>query len=334
MHQDHNIPWQTLAKNFAVRSNNDLQNLYPLDKPNQGKEFEYFSKTLIRTIREFATTERQKYPDTIQMQDTGKIFSDELLDSISIEHQKPDFYCEDYLTKENQDIEYWIRSARVHHENNPDYHYSELTYTTNDMDLASAVKYLIIKNEMSSLLMMARHPSIPLDCLFILSWGHSFGWDRLIGSALDAYVYINVLGEFPKLCQDVKYNDLECHKRLMRALTSTCDGDAQIALHRPFFLRPQEELEEPRRGIWPNPEIFRDIFEDMGRLKVYLKSCFEALYRCEMLAKECGISIEWEEEISASLRYLNVDSWHRLVPDGEGGSTARLTYGKRTKGME
>ncbi|KAF9351704.1 hypothetical protein BGX26_010349 [Mortierella sp. AD094] len=324
MHQDHNIPWYTLSQNFAVVSKfdhtrrTDHTDLYPLDKPNQAKEFEYFSVALVKAIQEFATTERQKYPETFPIEETGKLFSDELLESASSDIPWPGTYHEDYLTKQNQKIEYWISCARDYAERCPESGYPPFVYTTSNLGLASVVKCLIIKNQMSPLLMLANHPSIPLKDLYMLSWGHSFGWSRLVDYALSAYIYINVLGEFPQLCKDAKYKKLRAAMSLMSHLTSTCDGDAQIVMHRPFILLPPEKF--PKTGH----DLYVDIFEDMGKLKEYLKSCFEVLYRCEMLARECNREIKWADEIACALSQLHVKTY--WVDEGEGDCRYKSVY--------
>ena len=39
-----------------------------------------------------------------------------------------------------------------------------------------------------------------------------------------------------------------------------------------------------------------DLFEDMDRLKAYLKKLFRLMYLCEMLKKECGVpASDWKE---------------------------------------
>ncbi|KAF9435446.1 hypothetical protein BGZ76_006288 [Entomortierella beljakovae] len=299
-----------------------ISDIFPLDKPTEANELQYFSDSIIKTIKEFATTERTKYPETFHMEEFGNLFSDELLDGQEAERISMG-YDSCNLRKEIQSVDYWVNAAKSCSEQNPEYYKSPI-YTTGDMDLASAVKYLIMKNEMAPLLMMSQYNTTPLKCLYNIHWGHSFGWSRLAEYALAAYIYFNILGEFPELCKDSKYKDLNQYIILTNHLTSPCDGDTQIMLHLPFILPPPEE----RANIhwWREADISRDIFSDFSRLKDYLKACFEVLYRSEMLARECGIEIRWDEEIASALGHLHVHTHDELEEQENGDTSYKRTY--------
>ncbi|KAF9997696.1 Pre-rRNA-processing protein ipi3 [Entomortierella chlamydospora] len=144
---------------------NDHTDLYPLDKPNQGKNFAYFSEGLIKVIQELAVTERYRYPETLSVEETGKLLSGELLDSVSSDRSLTGNCHEDYLTERSQKIQYWISSARAYAERYSESGYRYSMCRTDDIEHASAVKYLIIKNQISRLLMLANHSYIPLKDL-------------------------------------------------------------------------------------------------------------------------------------------------------------------------
>ncbi|KAF9915874.1 hypothetical protein BX616_005165 [Lobosporangium transversale] len=332
MHQDHNVPWKSLASHLKLtqsvdpRTQEPVPDFIPRDYPKQAKSaktFHYFTDSLTKTIHEFATTERQKYPPAgrlpISDQTSGKLFSDELLAKNQAFCDSRGFYAP-YLNEENQKIEYWIQQARCEHAH-PSPNAKEYSYSSNHLDLATAVKYLMIENQMEALLGLAQHPQIPLKQLYFLSWGHSFGWDRVIDYAMNAYVYINVLAEFPELCQKEKYQGIGGYKRLRTELVSTCDGDSQIAMHVPF-IKKLNEGSGTGAGVRAGARMsqvldysFRDIFEDLELLKQYLKDCFAILYRSEMLARECGVTIRWDEQIQYALTRFQIKCWYNEVDD-------------------
>ncbi|KAF8942173.1 hypothetical protein BGZ52_012799, partial [Haplosporangium bisporale] len=96
-------------------------------------------------------------------------------------------------------------------EHEPDtwYHSSKALFSSTDLDLADAIKILIIENNMSAVLTLARHPLIPVEDLNSIGWGHSFGIDHLMDYCLRSYVYLNILAEFPEWCQNENYRKLE-----------------------------------------------------------------------------------------------------------------------------
>ncbi|KAF9272160.1 hypothetical protein BGZ68_002655 [Mortierella alpina] len=318
MHLDHIIPWNTISKNFSVRKNDKLSwdglvtmDFNPREKPNQKNELLYLSNALANAIEEFSATERRKYPNKFPAETTGKVFSDELLQKRLVLDEGCATNGGTYLTSQNQRLEFWIRRARAQYEHDPDtwLQPSQLMYSTNDLDLADAAKILIIENDMSAVLTLARHPLIPFRNLISLSWGHSFGINRLVEYCLHSYIYLNILAEFPKWCQKEEYRKLEAFKRLENLMTSTCDGDAQMTMHHSFYceLREPEELMHKGRTDLVPRFAPRDIFADMGRMKEYLKLCFAVLYRYDMMVKECGEETDWMSEIAFALQQLHVD---------------------------
>ncbi|KAG0077361.1 hypothetical protein BGZ90_007316, partial [Linnemannia elongata] len=180
---------------------------------------------------------------------SGQLFSDELLQKYLARNPEYATCGDPYLTEQNQHV----------------------------------VKILIIENDMSAVLTLARHPLIPLDNLDSIGWGHSFGIDHLGEYCLQSYVYLNILAEFPEWCQNEKYRKLGAFQQLERRITTTCDGDGQMPMHRSFYYDLNKE----------GQFVARDIFGDMGRMKEYLKRCFAVIYRYDMVAKEYGREVDW-----------------------------------------
>ncbi|KAF9324325.1 hypothetical protein BG006_000653 [Podila minutissima] len=324
MHLDHAIPWNTISKNFYIRKNDKLslpsngtlwiftEDLNPCKKPSQESELRYFSHAIANSIQEFSATERKKYPDHFPAEISGQLFCDELLQKHLVDKECATYYGT-FLTEQNQHLEYWIQRAHAAYECRSDtwqYPY-KVMFSSNDLDLADAVKILIIENNMSAVLTLARHPLIPLSNLNLLHWGHSFGVNRLEDYCLCSYVYLNVLAEFPEWCQNEKYWKLEAFQQLERLMTSTCDGEGQMPMHRSFFWDLNEESQggpAARTGwqLMPSSYVRRDIFADMGRMKEYLKLCFAVLYRYDMVVKEWGGEVDWPEAIAGALNQLHV----------------------------
>ncbi|CAO3574649.1 unnamed protein product [Mortierella alpina] len=317
MHLDHAIPWKTISRHFSVRENNKLSSerlvtidFSPRNQPHQKEELLYFSNALANTIQEFSTTERLKYPNKFPVESTGKVFSDELLQKRLALDEGWATDGATYLTAQNQRLEFWIQCARAGQEHDPETRPRPIRFTTDDMDLADAAKILIVENDLTAVLTLAHHPLIPFGDLIFLSWGHSFGIDRLVDYCLCPYIYLNILAEFPEWCQDEKYRKLHAFQSLERWITCDCDGDAQMGMHRWFYrdrkAKESQTLNQPWPFAWSRYES-RDIFADMGRMKEYLKLCFAVLYRCDLVLRECGREIDWAGEIAAALRQLHVD---------------------------
>jgi hypothetical protein len=173
------------------------------------------------------------------------------------------------LNEENQWIKYWIASAKP-----------ENSYRTSNGDLADVVKILIHENQLSTLLMLAQHPEIPLHSLYNLSWGHHFGFSRVAESALHAYIFFN-LTSATGILSDGKYKEADEYPRLVSSLTDSMDYDGQQVPHRIFF----NEFRIPG-GKWDRlPAVHQDLF----RLRKYVKELFAMLYRFDVVTRECGL---------------------------------------------
>ncbi|KAF7367288.1 hypothetical protein MSAN_00790800 [Mycena sanguinolenta] len=273
MHQSHNIAWDSLASNLVFISENRAitprprrTDFFPRGLPSQANSLNHFARTLATTIRTFSDTERAKYPAHYDAPLTGKVFPDTTLSRYS-NLPYPS------VTPRNQWLENWIERA------GPD-----IEYTTSQGDLADVVKVLLAENQLDQLLMLAQHPRVPLHRLHYLSWGHSFGWDHAMQWALDAYLFFNVLLSKPELHADGRYKSLHSY-RIVRGLTASMDYDAQSFPHQEFFFG-----EVGHNGPIEN----LDPLADSEKLHEYLKMCFRILYRYDMLARECGVDVDWE----------------------------------------
>lgn len=85
------------------------------------------------------------------------------------------------LNPQNQLLQTWIDAAREGH--------FALTYT-GFINLSNVTKVLIGQNEMEPLLMLARHPNVPIASLHRK-------FSRLAERALDAYIFLTSLVQSP-----------------------------------------------------------------------------------------------------------------------------------------
>ncbi|KAF7306403.1 hypothetical protein MIND_00431500 [Mycena indigotica] len=298
MHQSHNIAWNALSSNLVfVKDNRSVTphrtDLCPLGLPTQAKALSHFARTLESAIIEFSTTERAKYPKAFPLPDDAVLIPDDILTR----------YCDipfSSITRENQQLKEWLAQAQDRD--------SSLHYSTSQGDFADVVKVLLAENEMETLLMLARHPKVPLQDLHYLSWGHSFGWNHICHWALPSYIFFNVLLPKPELLENDKYRSLRSYPYAIRMATGSGDYDAQAYPHRAFFwgsFHRDKPVEES------------DPLSDPEKLHEYLKMCFRLLYRYDMLAKECGLKVDWEGEIATAVQWLwDVKTRSLEGPDG------------------
>ncbi|KAG0210927.1 hypothetical protein BGX28_008764 [Mortierella sp. GBA30] len=251
MHQDHNIPWKTLATHLTITEGVHPAfstrprplNFYPRDRQDQGKTFTYFSNAIIKSIQDFATTERQKYPSKLPIKKTEDLFSDELIQRC---HAKYDGYYNHrkyYPNEDNQKLEHWCSRVKPA---NPSGWLCSLGphYDARDIDLADTIKVLVIENEMVPVLQLASHPSVPLMTLYRLC-SPNRGWNQLAKYTIQVYIYLNILAEFPEYCENRKYQSLYSYWPLMDKATHY---DSPVAIFTHSYLDPLDE-EDDGKGM-------------------------------------------------------------------------------------
>ncbi|KAG5646138.1 hypothetical protein DXG03_004377 [Asterophora parasitica] len=296
MHQEHTIPWNSAAANFKFYRDNAhftprRTALFARNLPTQGQTLNHFVRILNNTIETFSKTERAKYPASFHAPVSGPLFSDEVRDRYP-----------EYLNERNQYIEYWIARARTRSSHG----HSARGYTTSDGDLADVVKVLFHENQMQTLLMLAHHPQVPLSTLRNLSWGHHFGFSRVMESALHAYVLLNIFMATGTLMGG-EYLETREYKTMLAMSTHGMDFPAQQLPHREYL----NAL--PVAGSSALPEVHRDL----SALKEYLKKMFSLLYRYDMVVRECGLDSDWEAHVvglfghsiaaGVKIEYLTID---------------------------
>ena len=291
MHQSHNIPWHLITANLEFKENDrrftpPRTGLASKNNPNASQELKHFTRKFAQAIRSFSDTERAKYPDQ-KLLDEGNVFSDELKTKYP-----------EYLNSSNQKIQYWIQCAERGSER------GGFGWSGN---LSEVVKILLYENELSTLIMMAHHPNIPIARLHRLSWDHDAGFCRIMETALRAYLFFNAAEATNTLANGEYTHGNEYQMLFMDEGMLSGYPHQQVPHH--HFLRSCGVYD----GTIPQ---YRDIHvhKDIGLLKEYLKTLFALLYRYDLLMRECGIEPSWELEISRNYPINKVISWEDRYP--------------------
>ncbi|KAF9459795.1 hypothetical protein BDZ94DRAFT_987331 [Collybia nuda] len=281
MHQEHNIPWLTAASHFKFIRNNPQRTprqtgLFARNHPRQTEDLNHFSRVFAQTIATFSQTERAKHLESFPSPSTGKLFSDDFRDRYP-----------EYLNKDNQLIEYWISRAKY-----GDAYQEGPYYNTSEGDLSDVVKILMNESQLPTLLMLARHPQIPLRYLLNLSWGHHFGFSRVAETAMGLYIFFN-FASAADILRGGEYLEIDRYRRILHSSVQSMDYCAQQLPHRAFFGWSNQRL----------PPARVQVHGDLNRLQEYLKELFRLLYQYDIVIRECGVDPEWESVIISAFRY-------------------------------
>ncbi|KAK2751711.1 hypothetical protein FQN54_008934 [Arachnomyces sp. PD_36] len=331
MHLDHKIPWNTIASHFKFIRNNPHRiehrtDLTPRDKDTQANDLNHFTRVLASTIRDFAKTERAKYPAKIDPEfptEPDKLFDDSLLEYWEEgDHKSPGSFDPFPLHKDHQSLKHWIDSATSSSSTTTGPS-TPPKYTTTHGPLADAIKALLstpLPNTIPPLLRLSQHPSIPLSTLNNLGWGHSFGLDHVAFLALEAYILFNVFDA-------INTNNLLPHSKTKTPLPLPELYSYRTFLHNALVQWDFPGQKLPHRRFWKGVlgEGFLDRCEpaeDLNPLETnreevrgYMKMCFEIMYRYDMLMRECEVAFHWEDEIPVCVNRL----WGARVRGEDGG---------------
>jgi hypothetical protein len=88
---------------------------------------------------------------------------------------------------------------------------------------------------------------------------------------------------------------MQSYKFALRILTNSTDYDAQTYPHREFFFGALDDGGNVERA---------DPLADFNKLHEYLKMCFRLLYRYDVLARECGVGLDWEGNVACTVGYM------------------------------
>ncbi|EJU05172.1 hypothetical protein DACRYDRAFT_103667 [Dacryopinax primogenitus] len=282
-HQAHNIPWSLLVSNLAFirpspqRPEQNVAEISALRKANQASDIGHFARRFAAAIREFAATDRGKYPEKIKLAELedGKVLPDSFLDK-SLGYRST-------ITPEVQTVVYWDELGK--HDRVPD--------EGGHSDLLKTL-YLPKHPYITNLLFLAQSSSGVLRKLRHVTYSNFFhyGTDRVYQNALMAYILLNV-----SISMDLYGSKFEPSNAFLRTkgfVTGIQDYDAEMAPHQAFLGPGNDRL------------------QDLPRFKQYLKDCFWQLYVCEMILREMDgkkareekrepKGLDWEKEVMECL---------------------------------
>jgi hypothetical protein len=145
--------------------------------------------------------------------------------------------------------------------------------------------------------MLAHHPRISLHNLHRIREG---GWEHVMQCALDAYILFNVLLSKPELHADGRYKSMRSYTYTLSRLTDSmdCIYDAETFPHREFLFGALDNAGNVERA---------DPLADFNKLHEYLKTCFRLLYRYDVLARECGVGVDWETNVVYAVGWMKAE---------------------------
>jgi len=160
---------------------------------------------------------------------------------------------------------------------------------------------LFHENALPSLLMLAQHPKIPLHTLRG-PFRCQYGTDGVATLALWSYIFFNLAAAAGTL-QTEEY--LEMRHQPWTLCGSDC-FPSQILPHQEFIGNPRS-LDAPTAPI---------LHRDLPVLRKYLKTMFRSLYMYEVVMRECGQDVKWEEKTVYSIRRMVVGTKEDRKEDG------------------
>ncbi|KAF4550834.1 Hypothetical protein D9617_15g041840 [Elsinoe fawcettii] len=330
MHLGHKLPWNTAIAQFNI-----LQSEHTPDPPTIAlcqkkdrdlKALGHFGRVLAETICDFGKTEAAKFrrdaaEENPPSSSEHDLFSDKVTQApeqlFGLQPHITNSLASNALSSEQQDLMYWTDRAT----NSRDSRESP-TFSTNDADLADAIKTLITIASVCSLsrddeqkeigheafqavVRLARHPELPLRQLDKLHWGHNFGIERLKDVTLRIYLLTHLVQGSGST---TPIHELESFKTWANDGLADYDFPSQNLYHWWFWGRYGISLESIY-GSHDRPAALKEIKdpllsnaeEDMVSLDRYLKTCFGILYRYEVLQSmwhgEQESKAKWIEDI-------------------------------------
>ncbi|MCJ1382963.1 hypothetical protein MMC17_006076 [Xylographa soralifera] len=150
------------------------------------------------------------------------------------------------------------------------------------------IKVLIDAEELSTLLMLAKHPKIGIGG-DVWSYGqsHQMGWQSIREAALRPYLALNIIVAMSTLHFNEERASWSYLKHYITRGLAGHDYDCQLLPHRKFW----STIANHNTGEKPHWE--HDPFGQGSVLNVYLKKCFRILYCCDMVTQEAGLDPDW-----------------------------------------
>lgn len=212
-HQEHLLPWSTLASHFtfvyANKNDDDPTNLYSIFKPDQDEQLQQFARIFAKTIEECFSQERQRYPEKMAPPaDDEVLISERTAERIAetvvlckdIYLPRPDPLTSDrsdamVLTAEERKVSFWTWRVALSHDTTRNW----LALKNRHMRCTEIVNILALHGEMEPLLRIASRRDSHFEEI-LACWDSSKGWRLILNLALKAYLCLNMFLAKPELC--------------------------------------------------------------------------------------------------------------------------------------
>eukprot|EP01132_Coremiostelium_polycephalum_P003807 gene3807-4737_t len=308
-HQIHNIPWKSLADCYRLKDELVSKNI-KLKKPTlkeldelidpKKKLYQHFKKCFISTVKEFESTELEKYQEK-ELKSIKKLFTDS--ECNNDDGLNPPYY-QQYLTEGSplQDFQYW-----------KDIDWSEVQSNPSGLETeAQVIKILFNRNQMDRIMALIKVHKIPIMKLRFMTYSNFFhyGIGRVFEDAIQIYLYLNLQIAAGIVNKPVvnKRDGTTSSNRIAKYINSLLwhqDYDTQSAIYRPYF--HCQDRSQPNDG---------DLIDIEKGIEV-LKIAFRLIYQYSAVATLCGEPINLEEVIDNQFRYLPTN-FYELLFDNNG----------------
>lgn len=334
-HQTHNIPWSAISDTLELVKTHPHRNNFTDERVRvlaathdiaAEKQRAHFARVFVKNLADFAATERRKYPADL-LADAEGSHDDPVVFAETTEAALEAHLRDGFRTLDDISPDRGIRHAT--------------TWVTADNGYADSkarvVMALIATGETLSLLRLARwredgaKGSSPLMRYWSYP-GANPGWSNVMRSALQAYLFFNVVvcweqlwmvyedgdgsGGKPGVVVRGKarapgrdYRDSHAFAYVLSDCTRSQDGDTWTVPHRVFYggefgYDLCEQLKA--QGLDPLHPA------KMEQMREYLKMCWEHLVRVHMVLAEADTEFDWEFEVKSTIRWL----WgHQAFPN-------------------
>ena len=334
-HQTHTLPWHALAANFAYAKkhhyNTGVPEIIPTNKAAQVKQLEHFCRVFQKTLREYAVTERNKYPSQTVLAATAKawvtgnegkrkVYDDDLVQ----EWQVANWDHGPYVMTDLQDIENWATSEMQ----------GRALVDARPKEACDAAKVLLMtgsyvmqplkerkrteeeRRHIETLLVLANKEGFDLKRLGNMSeacCNTNCGVSSVAEKALKAYLYLNLLFAMREDGSEVcgltdstlrpnvdvvswAYRKYECPKLRAKYMVTTAWSRLMYELVRDHKNHPEIAMYEP--FFFPKNEDGRmveaDIMADAALTREFVRDLWKIMVNFDMIWREMGVDVDWE----------------------------------------
>ena len=220
-HQNHNLPWNTLASNFEYafrrRKFGYRTNLVPTVGAQQGKKIEHFARVFARLLTTYSseqnrtnTPNQEEEPATAPHQ---RVVSKEAMAAMKKSYDYARGVGDNHWCTLCCPLHFYDSSRTINQESNcscetyPDpavlghwltvFRCARCCRRLEAGEVINLTKTMLLHDQMEPLLRIASHPEVWLDKFFVYPWEFNasgqHGWAEVLHAALYPYIALNLL---------------------------------------------------------------------------------------------------------------------------------------------